>query len=55
MDHLFDAAQAYARLEVQHPDEPQEFITLIHRLQDMLATRICRRLYPDYWISDGGS
>jgi hypothetical protein len=53
MDALCEAVEAYSLLEIQHPDEPAEFMSSIHRLQDMLATRAMRRLYPDEWITYG--
>jgi hypothetical protein len=53
MDSLCEAVEGYSLLEIQHPDEPVEFMSAIHRLQDMLATRVCRRLYPDEWLTYG--
>jgi hypothetical protein len=53
MDALTDAVEAYGELEQQHEDEPQEFIMAIHRLQDLLAVRLCRRLYPEGWVTYG--
>lgn len=54
MDHLFDATAAFEELEQQHPDEADEFFAAIHRLQDLLATRVCRRAYPQGWLTYGG-
>jgi len=48
-DALANAANAYFALEIQHPDEPQDFANVIHRGQDMLAMRIARRHYPEGW------
>jgi hypothetical protein len=53
MDALTDAVEAYSELEQQHPDEPADFIAAIHRLQDLLAVRLARRLYPDGWVTYG--
>jgi len=53
MDALCDAVDAYGELEVQHPNEAEEFIAAIHRLQDLMAVRVCRRLYPRGWINHG--
>jgi hypothetical protein len=53
MDALSDAVEAYSELDVGHPDEPAEFISAIHRLQDLLAVRLCRRLYPEGWVTYG--
>lgn len=48
-DALCDAANAFGALPVQHPHEPRDFCDAIHRLQDLLATRIARRHYPKGW------
>jgi len=53
MDALCDAVSAFAELEQQHPDELREFMDAIHRLQDLLAVRVCRRLYPRGWLTYG--
>lgn len=53
MDALTDAVDAFVVLENQHPDEQQEFFTAIHRLQDLLAVRVCRRIYPRGWVTYG--
>ncbi len=49
--HLY-LQKAYARflnMPRQHPDEMRDFVDSFHRLQDLLAVRIVRRLYPDGW------
>lgn len=51
MDALCDAVQAFGLLEAQHPDEQTEFFSAIHRLQDLLAVRVCRRAYPKGWVT----
>lgn len=51
MDSLFDAAEVYRMLPVEHPDEPHEFLTALHRLQDLLAVRVVRRQFPDGWAT----
>ena len=53
LEHLVKAWKAFATLPAQRPDDIREFRDGISRLQDLLATRICRRLYPDGWGSDG--
>ena len=53
MDALGDAVDAFSELEVQHPDEPDEFLSAIHRLQDILAVRVCRRAFPEGWVTYG--
>jgi len=49
MDHLVDAVEAWAYLPRQHPNEDAEFFAHIHRLQDLMATRIARRHHPEGW------
>jgi hypothetical protein len=46
---LSDAWNGYARLDVYHSDEPNEFRDAIHRCQDLIAVRIVRRLDPGTW------
>lgn len=50
MDYLVSAANAFARLERQHPDELRDFVDGIHKCQDQLAVRIVRRHYPEGWL-----
>lgn len=54
MDALCDAVEAWDALERQHPNEDAEFYAAIHRLQDMLAVRVCRRDYPKGWVTYAG-
>lgn len=49
MDHLVRAIQIYSELPIEHPNEPQEFLHSLHRLQDILAIRVVRRIYPAGW------
>ena len=51
MDHLCAAVDAFEELERQHPQEADEFYAAIHRLQDLLAVRVCRRVYPYGWVT----
>lgn len=51
MDGLCDAVDAFVLLESQHPDEEKDFYDAIHRLQDLLAVRVCRRIYPKGWVT----
>ncbi len=51
MRHLHLAWNAFCILPSQHPDEKRDFCDAIHRLQDLLAVRVCRRLFPDGWPS----
>lgn len=49
MDALCDAANAFGRLDRQHPDEERDFCDGIHRCQYALAVRIARRAFPVGW------
>jgi hypothetical protein len=49
MDHLVAAFNEFSLCEKQHPDEYREFTDSIHRLQDILAVRVIRRVYPEGW------
>ena len=49
MDHLVGAYNGFRQLESQHPDEMTDFLSSIHRVQDLLAVRAMRRLYPESW------
>lgn len=48
-DALMLAYQEFIDLPRQHPDEMRDFVDPLHRLQDLLAVRIARRLYPQGW------
>jgi hypothetical protein len=47
--HLQNCYGEFLELERQHPDEMRDFVDAVHRIQDLLTIRICRRQYPDYW------
>ena len=49
MDHLLAAYNAFLELKTEHPDDLSVFVDALHRLQDLLAVRIARRLFPGYW------
>ena len=51
MDKLIECHRAFIGLERQHPDEMRDFIDGMHRIQDLLAVRVVRRLYPDGWTT----
>lgn len=53
MDALCDAFNAFAALDRQHPDELRDFADGVHRCQDQLALRVCRRAYPKGWPAGG--
>jgi len=49
MDALKEAVRMFDSLERQHPDEMRDFLDGIHRCQDQLAVRVCRRVFPSGW------
>jgi hypothetical protein len=49
MDTLIAAWNAFVKLPRQHPQELAEFVAGIHRCQDLLAVRVCRRMFPEGW------
>ena len=49
MDALLAALKAFRKLDRQHPNELADFVEGVHRCQDQLAVRICRRTYPAGW------
>ncbi len=48
-DHLVAAFNEFTQIERTHPNEMGEFVSAIHRLQDLLAVRIVRRQFPKGW------
>lgn len=52
-DALCEAWNEYAALPVTHPTDQAEFLSAIHRCQDLLAVRIARRLFPEGWYAEG--
>jgi hypothetical protein len=51
MDALEQAWNHYSELPEQHPQDIGEFLVAIHRAQDLLAARICRREFPHGWAT----
>ena len=49
MSALNSAMTGFAALPRQHPDELREFVSAIHRLQDLMAARVVQRYFPYYW------
>jgi hypothetical protein len=49
MDALGAAVAAFAALRREHPDELRDFVDGIHKCQDQLAVRVCRRAFPAGW------
>lgn len=50
---LMEAVDAYAELDVQHPEDEREFIQAIHAAQHIIAVRVARRLFPEGWPTYG--
>lgn len=48
-DALRKAVDDFDMLDRQHPDELRDFVDGIHRCQQLLALRVCRRAFPDGW------
>ncbi len=49
LDTLCAAWDAWCRLPVQHVDDTRDVADAIHRVQDILCTRIARRAFPLGW------
>jgi hypothetical protein len=52
MNSLLAAWEGYVKLPVQHPSDQQEFLRALHECQRLLAIRIVRRAYREYWRND---
>lgn len=48
-DDLMSAYEAFLEMDRQHPDELRDFVDPLHRLQDLLAVRVIRRVFPEGW------
>ena len=48
-DALMKAYGEWLKLPMQHPDDMRDFGNAVHAIQNLLAFRIVRRAYPDYW------
>ena len=44
-----DIWNKYLELEIEHPDEVNEFATCVHNIQDKLAVKIARIYRPDLY------
>jgi len=51
---LMECLKIFRQLPVQHPSEMKDFVGAVHRIQDLLAMRIVRRLYPKGWTNNSG-
>lgn len=49
LDMLAAATNVYFKLPEEHPVERDEWILAVHRLQDLIAVRVARRVDPDIW------
>ena len=50
MDSLLETLRFYNRLDKQHPNEITDLVDAVHKIQSLLALRVIRRNYPEYWI-----
>ena len=48
--HLGDAWNEFVLLPGKHGDDIQDVRSAIHRIQDIIATYVARRLEPDVWF-----
>ena len=49
MARIIKVYEAYNKLETQHQTEKQEVCDAVHKIQDLLAVRVCRRMFPEFW------
>lgn len=55
MDLSCEMFNAYGRLPVQHPTDMRDVADAVHRVQDLLAVRACRRAFPEGWPDKGNA
>jgi hypothetical protein len=48
-DALMESYGKFIEMDREHPNEMAEFVDAIHKIQGILAVRVLRRDYPDYW------
>lgn len=46
-NHIVETWNAFTKLPTQHPDEVNEFRILTHRMQQMMAMRLARKVLPE--------
>lgn len=51
MNKICGGYSEFLKLETQHPSEMQDFVNAIHAIQGILAMRVIRRGYPEYWLT----
>lgn len=49
MQLIITAHKEFLKLEEGHPNEMQEWVKGIHELQNVLISRMARRMYPNYF------
>lgn len=49
MDAAVELWAAWLALPIEHPGDRAEVCAAVHRVQDLLATRIARREFPEGW------
>jgi hypothetical protein len=49
MNKLMECYKAWLDLKRDHPNELSEFGYAVHLIQDLLAMRVVRRIYPEGW------
>lgn len=49
MDGVINSYHSFLKMDIQHPTEMREFVDAVHTIQDILALRVVRRLYPEGW------
>jgi hypothetical protein len=49
LDHLVTAWNEYLQLDVQHPNERDEFLRAMNQCQNLIAIRVARRADPATW------
>jgi len=49
MSLLIEAFDLFQELDYHHQSDKEDFIRSIHDLQKILAMRVVRRDYPEYW------
>jgi hypothetical protein len=49
LHHLKCAYEVFRRLPDKHPSDMPEFVLSVHRLQNLVAFRVARRVDPDTW------
>jgi hypothetical protein len=51
MDEICHGYSEWLKLEMTHPSDMQDFVNAIHTIQGILAMRVIRRGYPEYWLT----